>query len=293
MTDTVTGTALEPLRALRYDADRFPLDEVVAPPYDVISPADREALLRRNDHNVVRLELPDTAQTAAQLLHEWRRDGVLVRDAEPALWWHEQRFTGPDGVDRSRAGFFAAVRLSPYEEGRVRPHERTHAHARQGRLDLLRATRTNTSPIFALYDDPDGRPRAALAPAADRPPDMQATRRRRHPAPLLARRGSGGGRGRAGGAGRPRDPDRRRPSPLRDGAGLPGRAARARRRPGRRPALRLRADVPRQPARRGAGHLSHPPCRDGAARRRRRASWPPSPCASCRPARRPPRSSRS
>ena len=65
MTDTVTGTALEPLRALRYDADRFPLDEVVAPPYDVISPADREALLRRNDHNVVRLELPDTAQTAA------------------------------------------------------------------------------------------------------------------------------------------------------------------------------------------------------------------------------------
>ena len=60
MLDTVTGTALEPLRALRYDADRFPLDEVVAPPYDVISPADREALLRRNDHNVVRLELPDS-----------------------------------------------------------------------------------------------------------------------------------------------------------------------------------------------------------------------------------------
>jgi uncharacterized protein (DUF1015 family) len=175
MTDTVTGTALEPLRALRYDAGRFPLDEVVAPPYDVISPADREALLRRNDHNVVRLELPDTAQIAAQLLHEWRRDGVLLRDADPSLWWHEQRFTGPDGVDRSRAGFFAAVRLSPYDEGRVRPHERTHAHAKQGRLDLLRATATNTSPIFALYDDPDGGPRAALAGAAGAEPDMQAT----------------------------------------------------------------------------------------------------------------------
>ena len=162
----------------------------MAPPYDVISPADREALLRRNDHNVVRLELPDTAQTAAQLLHEWRRDGALVRDAEPALWWHEQRFTGPDGVDRSRAGFFSAVRLSPYEEGRVRPHERTHAHARQGRLDLLRATRTNTSPIFALYDDPDGRPRAALAPARRSPARHAGQRRRRHPAPLLASGGS-------------------------------------------------------------------------------------------------------
>ena len=175
MSDTATRTALEPLRALRYDSSRFPLAEVVAPPYDVISPADRDALLRRNDHNVVRLELPDSAADAARLLHQWRRDGALVRDAEPALWWHEQRFTGPDGVDRSRAGFFSAVRLSPYDEGRVRPHERTHAHARQERLDLLRATRTNTSPIFALYDDPDGRPRAALAPAADRPPDMQAT----------------------------------------------------------------------------------------------------------------------
>jgi uncharacterized protein (DUF1015 family) len=66
------------------------------------------------------------------------------------------------------------VRLSPYEEGRVRPHERTHAHAKQGRLDLLRATATNISPIFALYDDPDGRPRAVLDPGG-RPPDMEAS----------------------------------------------------------------------------------------------------------------------
>jgi uncharacterized protein (DUF1015 family) len=174
MADTATRTALEPLRALRYDASRFPLAEVVAPPYDVISAADREALLRRNDHNVVRLELPDSAQEAARLLHRWRGEGVLTRDREPALWWHEQRYTGPDGVDRIRAGFFAAVRLSPYEEGRVRPHERTHSHAKQERLDLLRATRTNISPIFALYDDPDGRPRAALDEAAATPPLMEA-----------------------------------------------------------------------------------------------------------------------
>jgi uncharacterized protein (DUF1015 family) len=157
---TSTRTALEPLRALRYD---------------VISPADRDRLLERSEHAVVRLELPDSANAAAQLLHEWRRDGVLVRDDDPALWWHEQRFTGPDGVDRVRAGFFAAVRLSPYAEGRVRPHERTHAHAKQARLDLMRATRANTSPIFGLYDDPDGAPRTALAPAAGREPDMQAT----------------------------------------------------------------------------------------------------------------------
>jgi len=175
VSSTSTRTALEPLRALRYDGSRVVLDDVICPPYDVISPADREALLKRSEYGVVRLELPDAANDAAQLLHEWRRDGVLVRDSEPALWWHEQRFTGPDGVDRTRAGFFAAVRLSPYEEGRVRPHERTHAHAKQTRLELMRATRANTSPIFGLYDDPEGGPRAVLAPAEGRAPDMEAT----------------------------------------------------------------------------------------------------------------------
>jgi uncharacterized protein (DUF1015 family) len=175
VSSTSTRTAVEPLRALRYDDSRVALEDVICPPYDVISPADREALIKRSEHAAVRLELPDSATAAAQLLHEWRREGVLVRDAEPALWWHEQRFTGPDGVDRTRAGFFAAVRLSPYEEGRVRPHERTHAHAKQIRLDLMRATRANTSPIFGLYDDPDGGPRTVLAPVEGRAPEMEAT----------------------------------------------------------------------------------------------------------------------
>jgi uncharacterized protein (DUF1015 family) len=175
VSSTSTRTAVEPLRALRYDESRVALEDVICPPYDVISPADREALIKRSEHAAVRLELPDSATAAAQLLHEWRRDGVLVRDAEPALWWHEQRFTGPDGVDRTRAGFFAAVRLSPYEQGRVRPHERTHARAKQTRLELMRATRANTSPIFGLYDDPEGGPRAALAPADGRPAEMEAT----------------------------------------------------------------------------------------------------------------------
>ncbi len=174
MSETTTRTALRPLRALRYDSTRVDLGDVVAPPYDVISPADREALMRRSEYNVVRLELPDSPGEAARLLHRWQQEGVLARDHEPALWWHEQRFTGPDGVDRTRAGFFSAVRLSAYDEGRVRPHERTHAHARQGRLELLRATATNISPIFALYDDPEGVPRAALHPG-ERAPDMEAT----------------------------------------------------------------------------------------------------------------------
>ncbi len=169
-----TPSALEPLRALRYDQAQVDLNAAVAPPYDVISPRDRERLIAAEPHSVVNLILPDTPGRAADLLHEWRKQGVLTRDPDPTLWWHEQRFIAPDGVEKSRAGFLAAVRLWPYDSGRIRPHEQTHASAKQNRLALIQATRTNLSPIFGLYDDPEGGARAALAPAADREPDMEA-----------------------------------------------------------------------------------------------------------------------
>jgi len=174
MSSTATRAALSPIRALRYDQSRFDLNDVVAPPYDVISPAERGVLERRCEYCVVRLELPDSSQSAAQLLHDWVRDGVLVRDHQPAVWWHSQIYVGPDGVERTRSGFLSALRLSPYEDGRMRPHEQTHAKAKGERLDLLRATRTNLSPIFALYDDEDGRVNAALADAGIGEPAMEA-----------------------------------------------------------------------------------------------------------------------
>ena len=170
-----TREAVRPLRALRYDSSRVKLGDVVAPPYDVISPADREAFAARSPYSVVHLILPESPNRAADLLHRWQTEGVLSRDETPCLWWHEQRFIGPDGQEAVRTGFLGAVRLSAYEEGRIRPHERTHARARAGRLDLLRATRTNLSAIFALYDDPEHTPRDALAAAADGPPTMEAT----------------------------------------------------------------------------------------------------------------------
>ena len=222
-------TALEPLRALRYDQARVDLAGVVAPPYDVISPADRELLLQRDPHSVVNLILPESPVRAADLLHQWRRDGVLARDAEPTIWWHEQRFVGPDGSERSRAGFLSAVRLWPYDSGRVRPHEQTHASAKQNRLDLIRATRTNLSPIFGLYDDPDGGPRTALAGVAERAPDMHVLDGDGTDHRFWAVTDPGGDRRHPGGAGRLRDPDRRRPPPVRDRPQLPAGAARGRR----------------------------------------------------------------
>ena len=81
------------------------------------------------------------------------------------MWAHTQDYTGPDGVARTRRGFFCRVRIEDYGPGRVRPHERTHPGPKEDRLRLTRATRANISPIFSLYSDPDGAAWRALAPA--------------------------------------------------------------------------------------------------------------------------------
>jgi uncharacterized protein (DUF1015 family) len=151
---------VRPFRALRYDeAVAGPLESVVAPPYDVIDAAQRERLLGRSAYNVVHLTLPDSEDEAARSLAEWQERGALARDAEPACWWLAQEYVGPDGVSRRREGFVAALRLEPYENRVVLPHERTHAGPKEGRLRLLRATRTQLEPLFFLWDgtvDVDG-----------------------------------------------------------------------------------------------------------------------------------------
>jgi uncharacterized protein (DUF1015 family) len=160
---------IQPIRALRYDLDRTGgLQEVVAPPYDVIDEAQRAALEARSPYNVVRIDLPqggeDRYDRAAALLTEWRDDGAVVLDAAPALWTLSQDYVGPDGRQRTRNGVFTRVRVEEYGPGRIRPHERTHPGPREDRLRLTRATRANLSPIFSLFSDPSG----AVAEALDR-----------------------------------------------------------------------------------------------------------------------------
>jgi uncharacterized protein (DUF1015 family) len=160
-------SAISPFRALRYDESvAGSLAALVAPPYDVIDEPSRESYLRQSPHNIVHLTLPESEESAAAALADWRERGVLRLD-EPALWWIAQEFTGPDDVDRTREGLAAAIEVTPYSEGKVLPHELTHADAKEGRLRLLRATRTQLEPIFLLYDDDP------LAEQPDRSPDVE------------------------------------------------------------------------------------------------------------------------
>jgi uncharacterized protein (DUF1015 family) len=152
---------IQPIRALRYDLDRTAgLQDVVAPPYDVIDDALRAALEARSPYNVVRIDLPqggeDRYDRAAALLEDWRREEAVRLEQTPALWTLSQDYVGPDGQKRTRNGVFARVRVEEYGPGRIRPHERTHPGPREDRLRLTRATKANLSPIFSLFSDPSG-----------------------------------------------------------------------------------------------------------------------------------------
>jgi uncharacterized protein (DUF1015 family) len=158
---------VRPFRAERYGERAGPLEDLVAPPYDVIGPEERREYLSRDPHNVVHLTLPDSEEEAARELAEWRAEQVLVRDPEPAAWALSQSYVGPDGVSRTRNGVVVALRLEPYDRAVVLPHERTHAGPKEGRLRLLRATRTQLEPIFLLHDGdpvvlPEGEPDLSL-----------------------------------------------------------------------------------------------------------------------------------
>ena len=166
---------VSPFRALRYAPGlRAGLGRLIAPPYDVISPEQREALAARHACNIVHVDLPRGGDgeaphlAAGRLLREWRRCGVLARDAGAALYLCEQRFRAPDGAERVRRGFFGRLRLEDYASRVVIPHERTLDTPRADRQGLLAATRTHVSAVFLLHADPGGEIASRVAAACGR-----------------------------------------------------------------------------------------------------------------------------
>ncbi len=157
-------------------ADR--LSQLIAPPYDVISPPERAELAARDRCNVVRVILPegeaDRYQLAAAALEEWRKSGVLVRDPEPAIWVVQHQYSDLAGARRSRTGLIGALSVEPFATGRVKPHERTHRAPREDRLALLKATRTMCEALLVLAPDPEGDLVRSLEAATYEPPFAEA-----------------------------------------------------------------------------------------------------------------------
>lgn len=147
----------EPFAGVRYDLDHVDLDDVVAPPYDVIGPEDQSALEARSPYNVVRVDLPrdagdgrDRYTVAGALLDEWLAAGILRTDPEPGFYAYRMGYHDADGNSRQIAGVFGALELVTPGEGDVLPHEETQSKVRDDRLRLLRACRADLSPVWGL-----------------------------------------------------------------------------------------------------------------------------------------------
>ncbi len=171
-------TEIRPFRGLRYDPRRVRGDDVIAPPYDVVGAEAVATLHARSPFNAAHLENPagserERFEGAARLLRAWTGDAVLKRDAKPAYYVYEQR-AKVQGRTVSRRSFFARCRLHRPEEGILRPHEATLSGPREERLRLIRATRTNISPVFGTFVDGGGRASRLLAEVAQREPDFEA-----------------------------------------------------------------------------------------------------------------------
>ncbi len=147
-----------PFRGIRYNPEKVgELDAVVAPPYDVISADERDALYDAGAYNATRLILNrDGHAEAAKLFRAWQGDGALTRDDAPSFYLYSQDFD-VDGP-RRRTGVIGALHLEPFSTGVVRPHERTFSHHKTDRLALTSETKANLSPIFGLFSNADFRP---------------------------------------------------------------------------------------------------------------------------------------
>jgi len=156
------------------------LSDVIAPPYDVIAPELQDALYRRHPNNVVRLilnrietgddETNNRYSRAKRFYRSWLAEGVLVPDADPAVYVYQQEFE-VEGRRYVRTGFMSRVKLSHFGEGHVFPHEETLRGPKMDQLMLMTVCRANMSQVFGLYPDPDGRSQKILdAATAGRTP---------------------------------------------------------------------------------------------------------------------------
>lgn len=175
-----------PFTAIRFDHTRTggDLSALLAPPYDVLDQADKDALLAKSERNIVAIDLPhippkslgpqEAYGRSAKLLDQWLSEGVMLRENKPALYLYHQRFEHA-GQSYTRRKFIARVRLQPFSEGWILPHEQTFGGPKEDRLALMKATRCQLSPIFGLYADPEDRVGSAFAATAAQTPDVTGT----------------------------------------------------------------------------------------------------------------------
>lgn len=143
-------------KGLRFNCEKAgKIEELVCPPYDIISDQQREEYIKTNPHNIIRLELPkgdDKYNKAAEILKDWLEKGIFVKEDKPAIYIYEEEFTAY-GERKAIKGIICRVKLEEFSKGIILPHEFTLSKAKEDRLSLMKATNCNFSQIYSLYMD--------------------------------------------------------------------------------------------------------------------------------------------
>ena len=169
-----------PFAGLRYAAPSAELERLVSPPYDVVSAEEQAQLRALSPNNAIYVELPMDAngescsryRLAAEALARWRAQRVVLPEPRPAFYLSETEYTY-GGQALRRRDLLAALGVEPWSTGSVLPHEHTMAGPKADRLELMRATHLNASPIWVLHRDRPPALEAAWTAAEARTPAVE------------------------------------------------------------------------------------------------------------------------
>ena len=158
-------------------------EELLAPPYDIITPEHQQELYEKSPYNIVRIdfgkknpgdnEQDNRYSRAKASLEHWLKDEVLVTSSTPGFFAYEVAYT-MQGKPLTLRGFLGLVKLEALGKGNIHPHEYTHSKPKKDRLDLMRYCEANISPIFSLYNSPDKKTSALLAEKSGTKPYIEA-----------------------------------------------------------------------------------------------------------------------
>lgn len=176
-----------PFCGTRYNTEMFKdLNDVTAPPYDIISKEEQQCLYNKNEYNIIRIDYgmefdSDTEENnrytrGGESLRRWIEENVMIREDEPAFYVYEQVFSLSDGKPaHSLKGILSLVELRDFADRVVLPHEFTISKAKTDRLNLMRETGANTSPVYSLYLDDEETIARTIEENSEREPDISFT----------------------------------------------------------------------------------------------------------------------
>lgn len=166
---------IKPFKAIRYTEKAGSLENLITPPYDKIDSDQQKEYYAKSPYNYCRLILPmekNKYETAQQRIQKWLSEGILAKDAKPAVFVYRHEFK-LSGKTCTRTGLIAALRLCAYSENKVFPHEVTHGAPKADRLNMLRTAQKNLEPVFLIFSDPENQVANFFAETTKKQPTIE------------------------------------------------------------------------------------------------------------------------